>query len=85
VYLKQFLPGKLTFCCRVLKSVAYVALVRKEDDEIRITILRNKKVNALVVTDNKLTYNFVGLVTGGLWPDLARGKQVGPRRIKLYV
>jgi hypothetical protein len=44
---QQFLPGKLTLFGRVLKSVAYVALVRKAADEISITIffqiLRSKE------------------------------------------
>jgi hypothetical protein len=39
LYLSQFLPGKLTFYGKVLKSVARVALLRKAADEIRITIL----------------------------------------------
>jgi hypothetical protein len=34
----QFLPEKFTFYGKVSKSVAYVALVRKAADEIRITI-----------------------------------------------
>jgi hypothetical protein len=38
LYLIQILPGKLAFYARVLKSVAYVALVCKAADEIRITI-----------------------------------------------
>jgi hypothetical protein len=38
LYLTQFLPGKLTFYGRVLKSIACVALVRKAADEIKITI-----------------------------------------------
>jgi hypothetical protein len=34
----QFLPEKHTFYDKVLKSVAYMALVCKAEDETRITI-----------------------------------------------
>jgi hypothetical protein len=55
----QFLHGKLTFCGRVLKSIACVALVHKTVDEIRIMIFfksfGEKKTNELVSTGNKLT------------------------------
>jgi hypothetical protein len=37
-----------------------------------------KTINELVVTSNKLTNNFVGLVTSGIEPDLARGPPVAP-------
>jgi hypothetical protein len=82
--LTQFLPGKLTFYGRILKSVAPVTLVRKAADEIRITIFSNhseqkKKINELVVTSNKLTNNFACLVTSGLGENLARGSLVGPQ------
>jgi hypothetical protein len=67
----------------VLKSMACVALVRKAADEIRITIcfisFGAKKINELVATSKKLTNNFVGLVTSGLGPDLARGPLIVPR------
>jgi hypothetical protein len=63
-----------------LKSTACVALVRKAADEIRITIFLKSfgvwKINELVVTSNKLTNNFDGLVTSGLGPDMARGLPV---------
>jgi hypothetical protein len=73
---------KLTFYGRGLKSIAYVALVRKTADEIRITVsfksFRVKKMNELIVTSNKLTNNFVGLLTSSLRPDVVRGPLVGP-------
>jgi hypothetical protein len=76
----EFLPRKLTFYGRVLKSIACVALVQKAADEIRITISFKsfgvKKINELVVTSNKLTNNFASLVTNGLGPDVARGPPV---------
>jgi hypothetical protein len=83
LYLTHFLPGKLAFYGRDLKSVAYVALVRKAADEIRIIIFfkffGENKINELVVTSNKLTNKFAGLVTNGLGPDVARGPSLGPR------
>jgi hypothetical protein len=79
----HFLNEKLTFYRRVLKSVACVALVRKAANEIRISIffklLGEMKINELVVTSNKLTNNFAGLVTSGLRPDVALGPPVLPR------
>jgi hypothetical protein len=80
------LPGKLTFYGRVLKSIACVALEHKAAEEIRITIFKHfrmKKVNEFVVTSNKLTNNFAGLVTSGLGPDVARRPPVAPRWLKL--
>jgi hypothetical protein len=66
---------KLTFYDRVLRLIACVALFRKATDEIRITVffisLRTKKINELVITSNKLTNNFAGLVTSSLGPDVA--------------
>jgi hypothetical protein len=53
-----------------------VALVRIAADEIRLNIFTSfgvKKINKLVVTRNKLTNNFVGLVTSGLEPNVACG------------
>jgi hypothetical protein len=41
LYLTQFLPGKLAFYGRVLKSTACLAVVGKAADEIRITIYLN--------------------------------------------
>jgi hypothetical protein len=83
LYLTQFLPGKLTFYGRILKSIACVALGHKAADKIRIAIffriLRSEKNNELVVTSNKLTNNFAGLVTSGLRPDVARRPPVGQR------
>jgi hypothetical protein len=71
---------KLTFYGRVLKSIAYVTLVHKAADEIRITIFFKsfgiKKTNELVVTSNKLTNKFAGLVISGLGPDVARSPPV---------
>jgi hypothetical protein len=58
LYLTEFLPGKLTFYGRVLKSIACVALACKAADEIIMTIFKSfglKKINELVVTSNKLT------------------------------
>jgi hypothetical protein len=59
-----------------------VSLVRKAADEIKITFFfrsfEENKINELVVTSNKLTNDFVGLVTSGLGPDVARGWPVGP-------
>jgi hypothetical protein len=61
-----------------------VAFVRKAADEIRIDeihdflkFFRAKKINELVVTNNKLTNDFSGLVTSGLRPDVAHGPPVG--------
>jgi hypothetical protein len=80
LYLTQFLPRKLTFYGRVLKSIACVALVRKAADEMRIKIsfksLGIKEINGLVVTCNELTNSFEGLVTSGFVPDVARGPPV---------
>jgi hypothetical protein len=57
-----------------------VAPVRKAADEIRITIFSKsfgvKKINELVITSNKFTNNFSGLVTSCLGPDMARGPPV---------
>jgi hypothetical protein len=68
---------------KFLKPIARVALVRTAADEIRITIFSKsfgaKEINSLVATSNKLTQNFVGLVTSGLRPDLARGPPAGLR------
>jgi hypothetical protein len=54
--------------------------------QTRITIffksIGAKKINELVVTGNELTNNFEGLVTSGLWPDVAHGQKVGQRCIK---
>jgi hypothetical protein len=75
----HFLHGKLTFYGSVLKSIACVTLVRKAADETRITIVKSfriSKVNELVVTRNKLTYTFTGLVISGAGPDVARGLPV---------
>jgi hypothetical protein len=64
----------ITFHDRFLKSVASAALVRKAADEIRFTAFfrsfGTKKVKDLVVTGNKLTNDFAGLVT-------SRGPPVG--------
>jgi hypothetical protein len=66
----------------VFKSVACVALVRKAADEIRIAVFVQtfsmKKINELLVTGNKLTYNFAGRFQSGLEMDVARGPPVGP-------
>jgi hypothetical protein len=40
---------------------------------------KQEKINELVVTSNKLTDNFAGLITSGLGPDVARGPPVVPR------
>jgi hypothetical protein len=72
-----------------LKSVTSVALVCKAADEIRITILFKsfgfKKINELVVTSNKLTNNFAGLVKSGLGPGVVRGPPVGPHSAKIKI
>jgi hypothetical protein len=63
----RVLPGK-TY---ILKSVAFVELVHEATYEIRITIsssFRVKKVNQLIITSNKLTNSFVGLLTSDLRP-----------------
>jgi hypothetical protein len=39
-------------------------------------------MNELVVTSNKLTNNFAGLVASGLGPDVASGPPVLPRSYK---
>jgi hypothetical protein len=88
LYLTQFLPVKLTFYGRISKSVACVALVGAAADEIRITncffrSFRVKKVNELVVSNNKLTNNFMVLVTTGLGLDVACRPPVGPHWIKV--
>jgi hypothetical protein len=36
-----------------------------------------KKINELIVTSNKSTDNFAGLLTSGLKPDVTRGPPVG--------
>jgi hypothetical protein len=68
---------------QVSKLVACVAVVRKAADEIRITTFfksfGTKKINERILTSNKLTNNFTGLVTSGLGPDVAGGPPVGPR------
>jgi hypothetical protein len=78
----QFLPRKITFYRKVSKSIACVVIVCKAVDEMRVTIffisLGENKINELVVTSNKLTNNFAGLVTSVLGPDMARGPPVGP-------
>jgi hypothetical protein len=79
LYLTQFLFKKLTYYGRVLKPTASVALVRKVADEIRVTTFsktfQTKKINETIVTRNKLTNNFVGLVTSGIRSDVATGRQ----------
>jgi hypothetical protein len=40
---QQFLRGKRTFHCRVLKPVACVELIRKAADEIRIIIFNTSE------------------------------------------
>jgi hypothetical protein len=80
LYQTQFLPGKLTFYGRVLKSVAFVALVPSQADEIRITIFKSfgaREITELVRNGDKLTNIFLGLVTSVLGLDLARGPPVG--------
>jgi hypothetical protein len=53
-----------------------MVLSRKAADEISITISFKsfgvKKTNGIVVTCNKLTNNFAGLLTSGLGLDMAR-------------
>jgi hypothetical protein len=44
-----------------------------------------KKINELVATSNKLTNNFVGLVTVGLGPNVGRGPPVVPHCARLYI
>jgi hypothetical protein len=65
-----------------------VALDRKAASEIRITIFFKsfgvKKINKLVVTSNKLTDNFAGLVASDLGPDVAREPTVGQRCYKKF-
>jgi hypothetical protein len=65
----------------VLKSVACVTLVRKAVYGKRITtffkIFGVKNINEPLVTNNKLTNNFSGLVTSSLEPDVARERPVG--------
>jgi hypothetical protein len=80
LYLTQFLPRKLTIYGRVLKSIACVALVCKAAVKIRIMIFSNpsEKINELVVTRNKATNNFAGLITSDLGPNVARRPPVGP-------
>jgi hypothetical protein len=59
-----------------------VELVRKATEEVKITIFLKsfgvKKINELVVTSNKLTNNFVGLVASGLGPDVDRKLLTAP-------
>jgi hypothetical protein len=80
LYLTQFLPGKLIFYGRVLKSVVCEALVRKAADEIKnrdfFRSFGGKKINELVVSGDKLKNDFAGLVTSVLGPDVARGPPV---------
>jgi hypothetical protein len=65
LYLETFLPGKLTFCSRVLKW----HIVPKAADKIGIPppkFFGVKKINELVSTGNELTNKFAGVVTNGL-------------------
>jgi hypothetical protein len=61
----------------VIGTLKSVTLVRKAADEVRIFIFfrffGKKKINELVVTCNKLTNNFAGLVTSGLGLDVVHG------------
>jgi len=41
-----------------------------------------EKINGFVLSSNKLTHKFVGLVTSDLWLDVARGPPVWPRCLK---
>jgi hypothetical protein len=56
-----------------------VALVRKAADDTRVTIFlqsfEENKINELVVTSNKLTNNFAGLITIGLGPMWPAGRK----------
>jgi hypothetical protein len=83
LYLTQFLSGNLALYGRVLKSVPYLALVRKAADEITITIFSKycggKKINERLVTSKKLTNNFTDVVTCGLETDMAREPLALPR------
>jgi hypothetical protein len=76
----------LAFYCGVLKSVAFVALVRKAADEIRIVIFfksfRVKKIDELVIISKKLTNNFTGTVIASRVPYLSRRLPVGPHRYR---
>jgi hypothetical protein len=61
-----------------------LTLIHEEADEIRFTIFfftsfGEVKRIALVVTSNKLTNTFSGLVTSGLGPDVTREPPVGLR------
>jgi hypothetical protein len=69
--MRQLLPEKFSYYGRGLNSVPCVALARKASHEIRITIYLCKslsvhEINKLVVTSNKLTNLFAGIVTSGL-------------------
>jgi hypothetical protein len=44
-----------------------------------------KKINELVVTSNKFSNNFAGLVTSGLGPDVILGPPVGPHWHRVYL
>jgi hypothetical protein len=72
-----------TFHGSVLKPTACSTLVRKVADDIRIQLFfiyfGIKKINMLVVFRAELTGNFIGLVTSGIGPAVARGPHVGPR------
>jgi hypothetical protein len=56
-----------------------VALDREAANKASITFFFKsfevKKINKFVITSNKLTNNFAGLVTSGLGPDATRGRQ----------
>jgi hypothetical protein len=63
----------------ILQPTACVALIRKAADGTGVMIFKSfgmKETNDLVVTSNKLTNNFVSLVTSCLSPDVARGPPV---------
>jgi hypothetical protein len=71
-----------TFYSRAPKLVACVVLVQYLKQETRQKLRYFCKafgistINELVLPSNKLTNNFVGLVTSGLEPDMALGPPV---------
>jgi hypothetical protein len=58
-----------------------VILVRKAADKVRIkifVILLSKEINEHVLSSNKVTNNFAGLITSDLGSDVVRRLPVGP-------
>jgi hypothetical protein len=68
--------GQIVLELHVILNLLLQQLVSDTIFAIFFTFFGVNKTNELAVTSNKLTNNFEGLVTSGLWPDVACGQPV---------